>query len=935
MRAPVRQLLPCLVLTLVACGDDGSGDDSDAFVIGDTGDGSGSGDDAGSDAGEDATAQCTDNLDCRGGEVCRDGTCRAACTDDDECADTGGVCGAGGICVDCETDDDCGANAQCIDSGCVDNECASDNDCGDGEVCSDGECIEQLDPICEPGAVRCDGNVLLECDESGTVETPTPCEIDQECVGDDGEGFCRTIECEPFALGCVDTHTAYVCANDGIGFDAFACREDQFCVDGVCAVVDCEPSTVVCDGESLVTCGPDGTVAGTQPCATLAECAESPGGCACRGDECVVLTCVPGSSRCVGNATQTCSEDGATWGSPIACDEPYCVGGQCTDVLCEPGTVTCDGEVVIDCPSDGGIPTAIDCADSDRICENGACEDRVCEPASVVCNATNTGVIACDSRGSAQSVSACADGTYCSDGACVDQLCDPGASTCEGDDLLVCNALGSEFDTRSTCASGCTEGACNDPCEEAAGTHLGCSFWTVDLENYRYACSDAAPCASTETCVSGFCTPSPHSQSTRLYATNASPEAANVTIYNRAGGVVATGTLAAGNGTREFNLAAELGRTSRGDAWNVVSDQPISITQDNPASDGASWRSGGTSLLLPTTSLGTEYVVSSWAARVESTTTDLRPYFTVIGTANGTDVTVEFTAATVAGPGGAPAAVTAGTVRTYTVNRGEALQFATPATAGLDFTGTRITATQPISVFSGHACANVPTNVYYCDHLEEQLLPVEAARTVIPYARSLSRGTEPDMLRVVATANDTLITTVPVIEGVHGVTIGRGEDIPFLFAGDAVISASQPVFLAQYQVGADYPTPGGSCLRGFSDAGCAIPVSASCASTRALGDPAFAIFPPMPSRAGTYSFAVPPAYAVASLAIVATSLDSVTLDGVEATLTINTVGGYQMARMNVASPGRHVLSSDTPFVAMLSLYGCGFGAMSPVAIDFR
>ncbi len=40
-----------------------------------------------------------------------------------------------------------------------------------------------------------------------------------------------------------------------------------------------------------------------------------------------------------------------------------------------------------------------------------------------------------------------------------------------------------------------------------------------------------------------------------------------------------------------------------------------------------------------------------------------------------------------------------------------------------DLTGTRITSSKPLSVFSGSDCANVPTGRSYCDHLVEQVPP--------------------------------------------------------------------------------------------------------------------------------------------------------------------------------------------------------------------
>ena len=42
-----------------------------------------------------------------------------------------------------------------------------------------------------------------------------------------------------------------------------------------------------------------------------------------------------------------------------------------------------------------------------------------------------------------------------------------------------------------------------------------------------------------------------------------------------------------------------------------------------------------------------------------------------------------------------------------------------------DLSGTKIVTDRPVSVFSGHQCANVPWNVAACSHLIEQILPTE------------------------------------------------------------------------------------------------------------------------------------------------------------------------------------------------------------------
>ena len=41
-----------------------------------------------------------------------------------------------------------------------------------------------------------------------------------------------------------------------------------------------------------------------------------------------------------------------------------------------------------------------------------------------------------------------------------------------------------------------------------------------------------------------------------------------------------------------------------------------------------------------------------------------------------------------------------------------------------DITGVLVNSTKPIGVYAGHSCAFVPQNVFYCDHMVEQIPPV-------------------------------------------------------------------------------------------------------------------------------------------------------------------------------------------------------------------
>ena len=152
---------------------------------------------------------------------------------------------------------------------------------------------------------------------------------------------------------------------------------------------------------------------------------------------------------------------------------------------------------------------------------------------------------------------------------------------------------------------------------------------------------------------------------------------------------------------------------------------------------------GDASILLPTAALQREYLAVSRATvglsrdlgggtRISS----VAPGFvTIVGTADGSTVSVDYTAFTEEGGGVAPQRP--GAQAMYALDRGDVLQLVSrralglcarthtetdPAAAGpdtfcdpgptFDLTGTRITSDQPIAVFAGHSCAFVPYHAW-------------------------------------------------------------------------------------------------------------------------------------------------------------------------------------------------------------------------------
>lgn len=121
-----------------------------------------------------------------------------------------------------------------------------------------------------------------------------------------------------------------------------------------------------------------------------------------------------------------------------------------------------------------------------------------------------------------------------------------------------------------------------------------------------------------------------------------------------------------------------------------------------------------------------------------------------------------------------------------------------PGTKG-DMTGYFINATNPIQVICGHECANVPENVPFCDHMSEQIPPVNQLGLfhVVPpiYGRSPNAGY---VVRVVATEANTTISCM-------GVTVikNRGGFVQFNTsdARPVVVVCDKPCLVMQYNKG--------------------------------------------------------------------------------------------------------------------------------------
>ena len=196
--------------------------------------------------------------------------------------------------------------------------------------------------------------------------------------------------------------------------------------------------------------------------------------------------------------------------------------------------------------------------------------------------------------------------------------------------------------------------------------------------------------------------------------------------------------------------------------------------------------------ILPTDALGKEYFVLAYGNPSTASSTE-GSEFVIVATVNGTTVTINPTADVNTRP--------SGTAYQITLDQGQTYRAAT-GVANADYSGTLITATQPIAVMAGHTCAKIPTSTSVCSTVLEELFPTTGwSRNFIlsPFAAT-PPGTSGDRVRMVANSNGTVIN----INSTTTVNLDRGGLYETNLTGTSgnpdptIITSNFPILVAQY-----------------------------------------------------------------------------------------------------------------------------------------
>lgn len=493
-----------------AQGGDGDGDamgDGDGDVAGD-GDGDGSGGigdgDATGDGDGDALPDggvldnCEVDPDVPGDPTCTRTNAETACYEG-QCY----VVECGATFRDCnlDPDDGCETPADSIEHcGACNQPCQR---LGSTFDCVAGECIYQG---CAEGFADCDDDELNGCE----VETTTV----RNC------GACGT-----------------ACAEPTMGTPA--------CVEGACAIGECQDGFADCDG--MLETGCEQSLSDVAHCGACDDACTPPGTSAglCEQGQCRVGTCEADRFDCNGLGEDGCE---ATLDMPehcgacgAACDLPntatyICNAGTCeadTDG-CSPGFGDCDGDPANGCEADlaslnhcGVCNEACAAEGAVTACTEGQCVVEQCEMGYALCGGDSCISLASNDDHCGTCNNACDTGAatpeLCQGGVCSTVVCDPGTADCNNmtgdlceqdlDVLTNCGACGVLCGPHENALSDCAGGTCSFTC---AGSYRDCdgtegNGCEVDIDmNLAHcgACDNHCgqlPGVDEATCGSGQC----------------------------------------------------------------------------------------------------------------------------------------------------------------------------------------------------------------------------------------------------------------------------------------------------------------------------------------------------------------------------------------------------------------------------------------------
>ena len=577
--------------------------------------------------------------------------------------------------------------------------------------------------------------------------------------------------------------------------------------------------------------------------------------------------------------------------------------------LCIDGDKGCLGASAVKWCVDGKWDL-LDKCQGGKVCKDGACAVLAdCKPGAIEGCYGYTSMNVCTDDGKGYKPVDCAEGELCvADGECKVVDCVPGTKECASQSTVrECKADGSGWQDAQDCKSGayCLGGTCVSLCEanSKVASNVGCDYWTVDLDN---ADDGLLGLSNNPMHV-------PHS----VVVSNPGIYDAELTFFVQPPWqiVVPNNVVPAGKSVEiKMPVMNVDGNSISQKGIYFKSTQPVVAYQFNPFNADKAYSNDG-SLLLPQNALGKEYFAVSLGSRPDIAFPGMpsmpsqNGYFTVVAAMPGeTTVTV-----TMSGTG----YVKQNPITKLPIGNGQSASFKLQqydvlnleASSSLtkigDLTGSHIVATKAIAVFGGHEEAvlgwsNGGEESCCAEHVEEQLLPVNAWGSTYVAPKTKPRGNEPDLWLVMASLPGTVLKTTPSIPGLDGKTLSSpGQWVQVEADESFVIEANGPIQIAQFIVSQGQ-------------------------TTDFIGDPTMIVHSPINQMRKDYFILTPIGYTHNWASVVRPKGVAVTLDGTKVPDTdFQAVGSgdWELAYVAV-NPGVHRFeSTETAFG--LTLYGYG------------
>ncbi|AKV01121.1 hypothetical protein AKJ09_07784 [Labilithrix luteola] len=387
-----------------------------------------------------------------------------------------------------------------------------------------------------------------------------------------------------------------------------------------------------------------------------------------------------------------------------------------------------------------------------------------------------------------------------------------------------------------TCADdqGCASARCVTACDSAAASQgsIGCSFWSTppDVSTFGQNSCFAAFIANTwntPVTVTAEYGSDPLDVSNSVY--KATTGADGATTYTRIEGAIPPGEVGIvflqqgdplprdqhfvacpkGVNVAWHGIPIPEHQTSIYKAFHLSTNLPVSAYSMFPYGGAKSYIPSAT-LLVPSTSWDTNYfLVDGWKSN------EGMPFVQIIAQEDNTEVRMKPSVALKEGKGVAPAP--AGFTASWTINRGEVLEFA----QGSSLAGSPIQTSHPVALFGGSQCSYVPSNIGACDSLHQQIAPLRqwaSTYSAVPYRSRIVglQGTplieEAVYWKMVAARDGTTLTYEPAPPPDAPTTLNAGESVTFTSAAPFVVKSQgndYPFYVAVYMSGGDvYSTPG-------------------------------------------------------------------------------------------------------------------------------